>query len=77
MSSENSRLGSRLRHIDISMHNLAEHVRCGTVRLYDCPSAENFADVLTNALSSSDFCRHRDVIMGSAQRTTVSHRGGV
>jgi hypothetical protein len=70
MSSENSRLGNRLRHIDISMHNVAEHVRNGTVRLYDCPSADNFADVLTKALPISDFCRHRDVIMGSAQRTT-------
>ena len=89
MSSENSRLGNRLRHIDISMHNVAEHVRNGTVRLYDCPSADNFADVLTKALPISDFCRHRDVIMGSAQRTTpaflcitmhhptVFHRGGV
>jgi hypothetical protein len=62
--SENSLNSARTRHIDTARHNVRDLVEKNEVRLVDCPSADNPADILTKALSAPLFQRHRDTILG-------------
>ena len=62
--SENSLNSSRTRHIDTARHNVRDLVEKNEVRLVDCPSADNPADILTKALPAPLFQKHRDTILG-------------
>ena len=68
--SETLASSSRLRHVDVSIHNVQHHVASHHVRLLDCPSADMHADALTKALSEPAFIRHRDVLFGVSPRTS-------
>lgn len=70
MISESKSLSSRMRHVDVSVHNVADYAARKIVKLVDCPTADMFADILTKALPGPHFQRHRDVIMGLSPRTT-------
>ena len=67
--SENPSHKGRVKHIDLRIHSLREHVRDGHVTLISCPTADMSADVLTKALPSPAFRRHCDVIMGQTSPT--------
>jgi hypothetical protein len=62
--SENAQNSSRTRHIDTARHNVKDLVEKNLVRLIDCPTADNPADILTKALPPSSFIKHRDTILG-------------
>ena len=70
MISESRSLSTRMRHVDVSVHNVADYAARKVVKLVDCPTADMFADILTKALAGPLFQRHRDVIMGLSPRTT-------
>jgi hypothetical protein len=72
MLSENTSHKGRARHIDLRVHSLRDHVRNGVVRLVACPTFDMTADLLTKALPSPSFYRHRDVIFGNAAPTAPS-----
>lgn len=67
--SENPSHKGRARHIDLHVHSLRDHVIQGVVRLVACPTFDMAADLLTKALPSPAFYRHRDVMMGNASST--------
>ena len=67
--SENPSHKGRARHIDLHVHSLRDHVLNGVVRLVACPTFDMAADLLTKALPSPAFFRHRDVMMGNAPPT--------
>jgi hypothetical protein len=64
LMSENATQSSRTRHIDTARHNVCDLVEKLAVRLIDCPTADNPADLLTKALPPVDFKKHRDTVLG-------------
>lgn len=64
MMSENPLQSSRTRHIDVAKHNVRQLVEEKEVRLVDCPTADMPADILTKALPTPLFRKHRDTIFG-------------
>ena len=69
LMSENSVNKSRTRHIDVSQHKVRDLVRNNVVRLFDCPTGDMVADVLTKALPAPEFRRHRDTLLGYMPHT--------
>ena len=68
--SETTAHSTRMRHVDVSVHNVQHHVARRHVCLLDCPSADMLADPLTKALPEPAFIRHREVLFGLAPRTS-------
>ena len=68
--SETTAHSTRMRHVDVSVHNVQHHVARRHVCLLDCPSADMLADPLTKALPEPAFIRHREVLFGHAPRTS-------
>jgi hypothetical protein len=60
----------KMKHVDISLHNLRDNVANGTVNLLACPTADMTADCLTKALPKPAFVRHREVMLGNAPHTS-------
>ena len=67
--SENPSHKGRVRHIDLHIHNLRDHVANKVVRLVTCPTFHMTADLLTKPLPSPCFIRHREVMLGNAPPT--------
>ena len=67
--SENPSHKGRARHIDLHVHSLRDHVKNQVVRLVACPTFHMTADLLTKALPSPTFVRHREVMLGNAPPT--------
>jgi len=59
----------KMKHVDISLHNLRDNVANGTVNLLACPTADMTADCLTKALPKPAFIKHREVMLGNAPHT--------
>ena len=46
------------KHVALSFHSVHEAVACGIVAPYKIDSAENYADIMTKQIASSDFIEH-------------------
>ena len=53
----------------MSQHKVRDLVRNNVVRLFDCPTADMVADVLTKALPAPDFRKHRATLLGYTPHT--------
>ena len=56
---------SRLKHLDVHLHNARQHVACNTIALYDVATAHQIADYLTKAVAGPGMKRPNAVLFGS------------
>ena len=59
-------VGSRSKHIEISVFSVRESVKLGETRPYHIPGLLNPADWLTKIHAPKEFLRGRDMLMGSS-----------
>jgi hypothetical protein len=57
--------GKRTRHMNIRFFNITNRVEKEEVEIMWVPREDMVADYLTKALQGAEFCRFRDLIMGS------------
>ncbi len=57
--------GKRTVHMNISYFNITNRVEKGEAEIMWVPREDKVADCLTKALQGAEFCRFRDLIMGS------------
>jgi hypothetical protein len=63
-ASKNAPNRSRLRHINVRVYNIRDHVRAGEVYPIRCSSEDQHADFCTKALPGPAHTRHTDVAYG-------------